>query len=335
MPRPQRMRSHGANAVDGTVVWSPVRSLWFSAMAATALVGGALTFSWQAAFVSALLTIGTLCFGHSVGLHRLLIHRSFTCPLWLEYCMVYAGVLVGMGGPRRVIFMHEIRDWSQNQPQCHPFYIHKSGIFRDGLWNLHCECRLQSGPEFAPEERVTHSEFYRLLDRYWMAAQLPVAGLLFLAGGWPWVVWGICVRVTVSLVGHWMVGYFAHNRGELKWTIDGASVQGRNIPWLALLTMGESWHNNHHAFPDSARLGVEDGQLDPGWWLLATLKRLRMVEQITLPADLTNRGELTERGPSAEWRTSVYEGERTTSRAVETQERRSDRSPARPLNHSL
>ena len=193
--RPDRVQTDGSsNAVDGRVVWSPFKSIWFSVMAVMGIVGGVVTASWDAILVCFVLTVSTLCFGHSVGLHRLLIHRSFTCPLWLEYCMVYAGVLVGMGGPRRVISMHEIRDWSQRQSHCHPFFIHKSRFLKDGIWNLHCECRLTNGPAFSPEQRVSGSTFYRLLDRYWMAAQLPLAGVLFLLGGWGWVVWGVCVR---------------------------------------------------------------------------------------------------------------------------------------------
>ena len=293
MLRPERMTTtKSTNGVEGRVVWAPVKSIWFSSMAAIALLYGPSTFSWEAAFVSFLLTVSTLCFGHSVGLHRLLIHRSFKAPEWLEKCMIYAGVLVGMGGPRRMVYMHEIRDWSQRQPQCHPFYIHQSHFLKDGFWNLHCECRLENPPLFQPEERVTGPVFYQLLDKFWMAAQLPLAAILYLCGGWGWVVWGICVRIVVSLTGHWLVGYFAHNHGEMTWRVNGASVQGYNVKGLGLLTMGESWHNNHHAFPESARLGLEKGQHDPGWWLLVVLSKLGLVTNLTIPKDIPERLEL-------------------------------------------
>ncbi len=212
--------------------------------------------------------------------------------------MAYAGVLVGMGGPLRVMFMHEIRDWSQRQSACHPFFIHKSGLFRDGLWNLHCECRLTNPPAFTPEQAITDSEFYRLLGRYWIAAQLPLAGLLYGFGGWAWIVWGICVRVTVSLIGHWFVGFLAHNFGELTWRVEEASVQGYNLNGLGLLTMGEAWHNNHHAFPESARLGLKAGQHDPGWWILCLLMRCGLVHELTLPRDIPHRPEVVKAGHS-------------------------------------
>jgi fatty-acid desaturase len=98
-----------------------------------------------------------------------------------------------------------------------------------------------------------------------MAQQIPWAVLFFAIGGVPWVVWGIAVRVAASVTGHWLVGYFAHNRGPRSWHVEGAGVQGYNVPYCGLITMGEAWHNNHHAFPGSARLGLRDGEIDPVW----------------------------------------------------------------------
>ena len=67
------------------------------------------------------------------------------------------------------------------------------------------------------------------------------------------------------------MGYFAHNRGPRSWHIEGAGVQGYNVRYCGLITMGEAWHNNHHAFPASARLGLGPGEADPGWWVLRAL----------------------------------------------------------------
>ena len=112
MGRKPRMfaNDENTNPVSGTVVWSQKKSLWYTAMLAVAVIAGPFTFSWKLSLASGLLTALTLCIGHSVGLHRLLIHRSFQCSRWLEYCMVYFGVLVGMGGPKQVVYLHDIRD---------------------------------------------------------------------------------------------------------------------------------------------------------------------------------------------------------------------------------
>ena len=84
----------------------------------------------------------------------------------------------------------------------------------------------------------------------------------------------------------------AHNAGSKTWIVEGAAVQGHNIPGLGLITMGEAWHNNHHAFPESARLGLEPGQNDPGWWALSLLRRVGLVKNVRLPENLPERKEL-------------------------------------------
>ena len=100
------------------------------------------------------------------------------------------------------------------------------------------------------------------------------------------VIWGSIIRIAVSVTGHWLIGYFAHNKGQRSWHIQGAHIQGYNIPLAGLITMGESWHNNHHAFPGSARLGLEKNQWDPGWWVLKKLEGFRLVWGLTLPQHL-------------------------------------------------
>ncbi len=285
-------RSPRTNPVEGHVHWSPAKSLWFWANTLIAIVGGALTFSLEAAAVAAVLTGLTLCLGQSVGLHRLLIHRSFECPWPLEFALVYLGSLVGLGGPLKVIHLHEIRDWSQRHPTCHPLFTHASRPLRDFWWQLNCEVRLDHPPELVFKPGIDDRPVYRWMDRYWPLLQLPVAALLFVVGGWAWVIWGICVRISVSMIGHWLVGYLAHNGTERSWELDGHAVQGYNVPGFGLLTFGEAWHNNHHAFPGSAKFGLEPGQFDPGWWALVLFKKCGLARNIVLPKDLPPRAEL-------------------------------------------
>jgi stearoyl-CoA desaturase (delta-9 desaturase) len=100
----------------------------------------------------------------------------------------------------------------------------------------------------------------------------------------------------VSVTGHWLVGYFAHNRGPRSWHIQGAGVQGYNVPYAGFLTMGEAWHNNHHAFPASAKLGLKAGETDPGWWVLQALERVGLVWNVKTPAMLPHRPNLVSLG---------------------------------------
>ena len=94
------------------------------------------------------------------------------------------------------------------------------------------------------------------------------------------------------MTGHWLIGYFAHNHGAMGHTVEGAAVQGHNVALASLLTMGESWHNNHHAYPGSAKLGLYPGEWDPGWWVLVLLKRAGLAWNLRLPAHCPPRAAL-------------------------------------------
>lgn len=125
-----------------------------------------------------------------------------------------------------------------------------------------------------------------------MWQQLMVAVPLWAVGGLGWVVWGVSARIVVSVGGHWLIGYFAHNQGERTWKVEGAAVQGHNIRIAGILSTGEAWHNNHHAFPGSAMLGLYKDEPDPGWWVLNALRNLGLVTNVKLPRELPNRIEL-------------------------------------------
>ncbi|AEF21567.1 acyl-CoA desaturase [Pseudomonas fulva] len=281
-----------ASVLLGEVRYSPLKSLWLTGMFLAALIGGVATFSW-AAFAVFLLATGTvLLLGHSLGSHRKLIHDSYQCPKWLEYTLVYLGVQVGLAGPLGLLRQHDLRDYAQRLPECHDYLRHGRSFWVDGWWQLHCDLVLDSPPVLELEERIANDRFYQFLERTWMLQQLLPALALFLIGGWGFVFWGVCARITAGVVGHWLIGYFAHNEGEMHYRVNGAAVQGRNIRYTSLLTMGESWHNNHHAFPGSARLGLFPGEWDPGWWVLLLLKKIGLVWNLTEPSDLAIRAEL-------------------------------------------
>ncbi|MBR0653892.1 acyl-CoA desaturase [Plastoroseomonas arctica] len=276
------------SATDGTIRWSPARSIFTGGMTAAALLAPA--FATPGAIILFLATTAvTICAGHSVGMHRLLIHRSFAAPLWVERLLVYLGTLVGMAGPIGMVRLHDTRDWAQRQVACHDLHAHRAGPLRDAWWQMHCRLDLAHPPRFAPESRLSEDRFYLWLERSWMAQQLPWAILFFAIGGMPWLIWGVPLRVAISLNGHWLVGHVTHRRGPQGWVVDGAAVQGHNLPAAALVTFGEAWHGNHHAWPGSARLGLEPGQADPGWWFILALRRLGLAWDIRQPGDLPRR----------------------------------------------
>ena len=281
----------GCSPVEGKVQWDPVHSIWNGGMLVATIALCPAYFSWGAVGVFIVLTGASILLGHSVGFHRRLIHRSFECPLWVERTLAWVGATVGMSGPLWMIRTHDMRDWAQRQSDCHDYLAHRRPILIDAWWQLHCRLQLDHPPEFDLGD-AGRDRFYRFLEATWMAQQLPIAALLFVAGGWSWVVWGVCARVSASVSGHWLVGHLAHRRGPQSWLVDDAGVQAHDVPWAAIPTMGEAWHNNHHAFPGSARIGLYPGQSDWGFAFIRVLERLGLAWNVVLPENMPHRAAL-------------------------------------------
>lgn len=294
---PRLVAGPATSATEGRVAWAPARSLWVGGMTLAALALAPVFVTPGAVALFLVTSAVTLCAGHSIGLHRLLIHRSFSAPPWVERTLVYLGTLVGMAGPLGMVQLHDTRDWAQRQAACHPLHAHRAGLLRDAWWQMHCRLVLAQPPRFVPEARLARDRFLRFLEATWMAQQIPWALLFVWVGGMPWLVWGVPVRIAVSLTGHWLVGHLTHRRGPQGWVVEGVAVQGHDLPAAALLTFGEAWHGNHHAWPDSARLGLEPGQHDPGWWVLVTLRRLGLAWDLRQPGDLQPRAGLRRIAP--------------------------------------
>ena len=180
----ERVRSRDVtDAHNGLVKWKPSKSIWFLSHLAVAILIGPFVVSISSLMIFLVLTGITLCFGHSLGMHRLLIHRSYECPKWMEYLFVYLGVLVGMAGPIGMMLQHDLRDWAQRQPKCHDYLLHGSRMLKDGWWQLNCDLTLKKPPEFHIEDKVANDKFYQLIEKTWMWQQLVVAVPLFWVGG--------------------------------------------------------------------------------------------------------------------------------------------------------
>lgn len=290
-----RIDGRGANPVDGKPVIDWPKAIWNGSLITISVVAGPIFFSWSAFALFVVLTYLTLLIGHSVGMHRMLIHRSFRCGKLLERLLIYVGVIVGVAGPFGIVRVHDMRDWAQRQPICHDFFAHTRGFWRDLTWQLFYRFDFDHAPTLTIEPNIRNDPFYRFLEATWRWQQLPLAVVLFLIGGWPWVVWGVCIRVIVSTAGHWTITYFCHNPGPGRWTVKGAYVQATDLSGLGLLTYGECWHNNHHAFPESARIGLEAGQTDPGWLVIRSLQRARLVWNVGIPREEAFRDDLQDR----------------------------------------
>lgn len=124
------------------------------------------------------------------------------------------------------------------------------------------------------------SEYLVLLERTWFVwPTLLAVGVAVSVGP---AVAGVtcCLRVAGGILGHWFVGYVSHKIGYVRYGVEGASAEGRNVFFLGVLSFGEGFHNNHHAYPGSARMGVKWYELDAGWFVIRLLELFRLVRNV-------------------------------------------------------
>ena len=156
------------SAALGRVEWAPAKSLWTGGMMLAALLLGPIFVSPGAVGLFAVTTAITLCAGHSIGMHRLLVHRSFSAARWVELVLIYLGTLVGMAGPIGMVRLHDIRDWAQRQAECHDLHANRYGMLRDWALNMHARLVLTHPPAFHPEPRLAQDRALNWLERTWM-----------------------------------------------------------------------------------------------------------------------------------------------------------------------
>lgn len=118
------------------------------------------------------------------------------------------------------------------------------------------------------------------LERTWPLHVLGLTGVVLAVLGPEAVALCVCARTAAGILGHWAVGYAAHVWGERRYALPGAAESGTNIWVLGVLSFGEGFHNNHHAFPGSARMGQKAHELDLGWWVIRGLCRLGLVRDV-------------------------------------------------------
>jgi len=225
----------------------------------------------------------TACLGVTIGYHRLLSHRSFRVPRWLERFFATCGALSCQHGPIDWVGLHRHHHKFSDTEADH----HDSNR---GFWWAHMGWMFAEIPALAAVPRITgdlaRDPYYRWLNTWFLALQLLLAGLLFWigtvvgAGGWALVLWGIPLRLVLVYHCTWLVNSATHCWGQVR---HASGDNSRNNPWVAALTFGEGWHNNHHAFPHSARHGFGPRQLDLTWQHIRLLRFLGLAAQVRLP----------------------------------------------------
>jgi len=265
---------------NGPVRWAPAKTTWFLVTGVTGLLAMPLALSVETAAVGAALGFGTFLFGHTVGLHRGVLHRSYQMPLGLRNFLLWVFVLTGLGGPLWWMRAHNQRDHWQNQDASPPWFRYDHGPVQDFWWNVHT-VYVEDRSYVREEDRL--DPWLGFLQRTWLLQNLAFFAVLGAVGGWEHLAIGGFLRVWLSLILHWYVGYEAHSKGELRYPVAGATECGRNRPILGILSLGEGFHNNHHAFPDSARIGFRSREIDIGWWVIVGMEAIGLAWDVNRP----------------------------------------------------
>jgi len=246
-------------------------------------------FSWKAVALTAFFYWMCIGLGIGMGYHRLHTHRSYKVPKLLEYFFAICGALTLEGGPifwvatHRLHHQHSDTDSDPHTPHHGGFWAHMGWIlFGEGHHN---DTELMS--RYAPD--LAADPFYRWLNT-WHWVPLTVFGFVVLAlGGWPMVFWLVFFRVTVGLHATWLVNSATHMWGGRRFETKDDS---KNSWWVAMLTFGEGWHNNHHAHPTSARHGLAWYELDLTWIQIRLLERFGIAQRVrVVDVEGRRRGE--------------------------------------------
>jgi fatty-acid desaturase len=243
------------------------------------------TFSWSGLVIACVLWWISGGLGVCLGFHRLLTHRSFQTPKWFEYLLSLFGCLAIQGSPALWAGTHRLHH-RHSDAELDP-HSPRHGFAWSHVWWTIWDFPSGEDPTGAAKELMS-DPFYRFLHTYFWLPQV-VLGVTLLGVGWAiqdwrlgasWVVWGIAVRTVLVYHFTWFVNSATHTWGYRNFETDDDS---KNLWWVALLSWGEGWHNNHHAEQRCARHGRRWYEIDVTYITIRVLSWVGLARQITQP----------------------------------------------------
>jgi sn-1 stearoyl-lipid 9-desaturase len=272
---------------------------WITAIAMTGFHIGAVAalfyIDYGAMLAALILYYAGGMLGIGMSYHRLLTHRSYRTTKFIEYFLTICGTLALEGGPIFWVATHRIHHQRSDQegdphtPREGTFWAHMGWILMGE--GLHHDASVLA--KYAPD--LSKDKFHVWLSNWHWLTNVVVGLGLLAYGGIPYVLWGIFFRTTFGLHATWLVNSATHLWGSRRFQTRDDST---NNWWVALLTFGEGWHNNHHAHPTSARHGLAWYELDQNWigiralqilglaWDIKVAKiRQPLPEEAVVPAD--------------------------------------------------
>jgi stearoyl-CoA desaturase (delta-9 desaturase) len=244
---------------------------------------GVVWFDWSALVICAMLYVWSACLGLTLGWHRLLSHGSFRAGAGLRLFLTASGCLALQNGPIEWVGVHRVHHAHTDEkedphtPLVQLAWAHIGWIF----------VRLPFDPRDYARD-LERDRGVRIIDRWFWVFPLVVAIALYGLGEWyggvgaAWLVWGVAVRTVLVFHATWFVNSAAHKWGYRNFNTNDNS---RNLWWVALLTFGEGWHNNHHAAHRCAAHGLRWWEFDVTYLVIRVLERLGLVHSVVHPAE--------------------------------------------------
>jgi len=259
-------------------------------------------FSWSglAWAVGGLYLFGTL--GINIGYHRLLTHRAFACPRWLEHALSVLGACCWQGSPMSWVAIHRMHHQCSDEPG-DPHSPRDSFFWSHMGWFLIYDPAIYSYATYDRYARdLFQDRFYKWLERpkvwrklhgtQWTAflGAGALVGTLSTGTLWgalqlglSWLVWGVFVRTVAVWHITWSVNSITHIWGYRTFDTHDDS---RNNWIVGLVSNGEGWHNNHHAEPRSAAHGQRWWELDVSYLTIRALQRVGLATDVVKPRRL-------------------------------------------------
>ena len=210
-------------------------------------------------------------FGITAGFHRLLAHRSYKTSRWFQFVLAWLGCTAFEKGPlwwaahHRTHHTHTDRDGDAHSPVTRGVWWAHIG------WLLDADC---GATRTGAVRDLAKLPELRWLDRHYWVPPVVLAGGCLLIGGWTGLVWGAGIATLSSLHAVFLVNSACHLWGRRRFATSDAS---RNNALVAVLTLGEGWHNNHHHYQSSVRQGFRWWEVDVSYYLLRGLAAAGLV----------------------------------------------------------
>jgi fatty-acid desaturase len=247
-------------------------------------------FTWNALFVAIFLYWISASLGLGMCYHRLLTHRSFKTPKWVEYFLTVCAVIAVEGGPLLWVTTHRIhhqfadKEGDPHSPRDGKWWAHVGWILVGNALRQDAETLDRYVPDLAEDK------FHVWITVYHFVPTVILGVALYFIGGLPFLLWGIFLRTVAGLHATWLVNSVSHIWGTRRFETRDTST---NNWWVALLSFGDGWHNNHHANPVLARHGLKWYEIDFNWYTIWILAQLGLASDIHGPK-LPSRARLSE-----------------------------------------